>query len=168
MDRYRVNHQDPPKVLYSDQDCCSRLLHNLFAGWVNLQVRLDAWDFMRLLNSCISTEMDTMYAQIAENECLIFEWHQEYLEALIEAKRNELQQQGSVANTDQEIMPFIKSSEFERHCRCKTRDPAMIEGLPDNMFIEYITKGKEPRGVPYESQKRHMRGLQDIPGLVEI
>ncbi|GFS23954.1 hypothetical protein ElyMa_001652500 [Elysia marginata] len=61
MKRFESAGMPEPKLLYVNQDCCSKShteARNLFpkCKYMYLVVRLDIWHFMRRLASCVSSE----------------------------------------------------------------------------------------------------------------
>lgn len=80
MCRYKTAQQPPPKILYTDRDCCSlghgvSKYNELFSEWTDLAVRLDAWHFMRRLARGVSSESHPLYGEFLRKLLSsIFEW----------------------------------------------------------------------------------------------
>ena len=104
--RYESAGQTPPHLLYTDRDCCSQRsetlfsvsmvlfyphlplsLQTLFYKWINIQVRLDIWHFMRRLARGCSSESHPLYGTLmAKLSSCIFEWDSQDYERLLTAK----------------------------------------------------------------------------------
>ena len=71
----------PPKLLYTDPDCCGeRNISSLFQDWTRLLIRLDVWYFIRCIATGCTTESHPLYGLfMAQLSHCIFEWSDEEL-----------------------------------------------------------------------------------------
>ncbi|XP_066300424.1 uncharacterized protein [Branchiostoma lanceolatum] len=202
MKRYREAGVTPPVAIYVDRDCCgatqnsstscSQLstenrssdshrsagaskVHKLFSQWTGLHVRLDIWHFMRRIAVGCTTEAHPLYGIFMGrlSQC-IFEWSQEDLQQLKEAKRNVMVSNGIPQPSDSDIMKYISRKELSTHCRRRTRDPDETTKLITELLQTFAgPQGSDTIGVPllnkcriwniWSTQKRHVACLQDPP-----
>ena len=82
--RYEVAGVSPPVLLYTDRDCCGeKKVSSLFTTWHELNVRLDAWHFMRRFAAGCTTDSHPLYGTfMARLSQCIFEWSGEDLNLL--------------------------------------------------------------------------------------
>uniref|UniRef100_A0AAV2J8G0 DUF6729 domain-containing protein n=2 Tax=Knipowitschia caucasica TaxID=637954 RepID=A0AAV2J8G0_KNICA len=137
--RYKNVGKDEPEVIYVDRDCCSQSgvssVTKLFHPWRSA-VRLDSFHFMRRFNCGLTTEHHPLYGTFcAKLSSCIFEWDQEDVQGLKEAKRGEWGSSHSGHEpTEEQLLATITSGEQRRHCRRRSRGVEdirrMISGLP--------------------------------------
>ncbi|XP_039514864.1 uncharacterized protein LOC120469743 isoform X3 [Pimephales promelas] len=177
--RYKNAGQAEPEVIYVDRDCCSQSgvssVAKLFHPWKSA-VRLDSFHFMRRFNCGLTTEHHPLYGTFcAKLSSCIFEWDQEDVQRLKEAKRAEWKSSHSGhAPTEEQLVATISPGELKRHCRRRTRGVeeirSMISGLLESVWKLTDTTGlrlvshDNMRHV-WEVQQKHLGSLQDPPGV---
>ena len=182
MRRYREAEVAPPQLIYVERDCCSSFGGSktaaLFHEWDELVVRLDVWHLMRRFAAGVTTESHRLYPTFMRQLSVsIFEWDEEDIRRLREAKRSELEgKRGMVGLTDAEVSMSLTKRELARHCRRRTRGAAETERLIGEL-IETLdsAKGHDTLGVPlldhdriqaiWGEQRRHLHCIQDPPGV---
>ncbi|KAK0134144.1 hypothetical protein N1851_030297 [Merluccius polli] len=111
----------------------------LFHPWRSA-VHLDSFHFMRRFNCGLTTEHHPLYGTFcAKLSSCIFEWDQEDVQRLKEAKRAEWKSSHSGhAPTEEQLMATISPGELKRHCRRRTREVeeirSMISGLLESVW----------------------------------
>ena len=90
--RYRDARVKPPKILYTDRDCCSlgekSRFQRLFLSWSELKVILDIWHFMRRIASGCMSESHPLYGPfMSQLSNCIFEWDEGDYNLLYKAKK---------------------------------------------------------------------------------
>ena len=175
--RYREAGEAPPKVIYVDRDCCSQhgpcRVKAMFAGWDELQVRLDIWHFMRRFAAGVTTEAHPLYGIfMARLSTCIFEWDPEDVAALRRAKEGELAAR-SVGNISEEaVTTRITRRELALHCRRRTRGVEETNRLIGSLISLFDSaSGKDTLGVPlldheriqqiWMEQQKHLGCIQD-------
>ncbi|CAB1435053.1 unnamed protein product [Pleuronectes platessa] len=118
--RYKKAGEPEAEVIYVDRDCCSGTGTSPVLSW------LRPWK--TILSHCI------------------FEWDQEDIRSLKEAKKSELQKQhAGHAPTEAQVLANISSSELGRHCKRRTRGVEetrrLIDGLLESMWELTDTTG---------------------------
>ena len=175
--RYSLHHQPPPKVLYTDRDCCSKDNNSkyraLFHRW-DLCVRLDVWHYMRRLASGCTSESHPLYGTFMSRlSAAIFEWDRADYDLLLEAKRSEMIAAGIPNPPPTAVQKAVTKEEMARHCRRRTRGAKetteAIEALLLTFSVVVDTLGvpllkAEIRGI-WEEQVKHVSCLQDPPGI---
>ena len=173
--RFSSAGKPPPKVLYTDRDCCcprtgrSRL-QQLFAGWPHLTVRLDAWHFMRRMAGGTTTTSHPLYGMLMSRlSACMFIWESEDVERLERAKRAELVAKGHNP-TDHAVRTAVTRQELALHCRRRT---AGVQATVDNIqrLLLELVDATDSLGTPllkpeemadiWEEQRRHVPCLQD-------
>ncbi|XP_065905191.1 uncharacterized protein [Dysidea avara] len=176
--RYEKAKQDPPKLLYTDRDCCSirgrSHCAKLFNEWENLVVRLDIWHYMRRLSRVCTSESHPIYGKfMASLSDVIFEWDEADYSRLCDAKRGYLKQQGISQPSVSAVKKAITKDELSRHCRRKTRGVELTIQLIEELLLKLGT-ATDSVGVPlfnedmttiWEEQKKHVPCIQDPPGM---
>ena len=125
--RYKNAGVPPPKVIYTDRDCCSDFGSSkysvLFEDWSKeLHVRLDIWHFMRRIAGGVTSESHPLYGTLmARLSTAIFEWDMGDYTKLLEAKRGELVALGITNPSERAIRKAITKEELMKHCRRRTR-----------------------------------------------
>ena len=67
-----------------------------FSEWPDLVVRLDIWHFMRRFAAACTTEAHPLYGVfLASLSRCLFQWDEGDVQALVDAKREELRLQGA-------------------------------------------------------------------------
>ena len=176
--RYHKAGEAPPAVLYTDRDCCTEngpsKMQILFAGWPELHVRLDVWHFMRRLAQGVTTESHPLYGPFmaAISNCL-FEWDEADNQALLTAKRQQLTHAGVLNPAESAVRKSVTREEAARHCRRHTRAVGETEKMLESLLLTF-SSATDTLGVPllkeemtiiWEEQKRHIKCLQDPPGV---
>ncbi|XP_063063642.1 uncharacterized protein LOC134456175 [Engraulis encrasicolus] len=182
--RYRQAAVPPPVVLYVDRGCCplDKIIGKPtmpgFTDWPELQVRLDAWHFMKwLARSCLRDH--ALYpAFMSRLAACIFEWDAGDLTLLRQAKKHELMLDGWTQHVpDHVVDSSISRKELSQFCRRRTRGVEVTTRLIDQLLQE--TRGPkwtDHRGVPFRRRYRwmdedwsdvrpHVRCIQDVPGV---
>ena len=179
MQRYKNGGQQPPQVLYTDRDCCSQGIRpskyqQLFSSWEGLQVRLDVWHYMRRIAGAVTSESHLLYGiSMSRLSSSIFEWDEEDLQCLIEAKKAELMRAGVRNPETTAARKAIGRRELARHCRRRTRGVTRTVELIEALLLSFSsatdTLGepllKEETQSIWEEQRRHVSCLQDPPGV---
>ncbi|XP_016348056.1 uncharacterized protein LOC107693263 [Sinocyclocheilus anshuiensis] len=177
INRYKEAAEAPPEVLYANGDCCgSSSLRKAFKEWKDMEVRLNISEFMRRISVGCTLESHQIYATFMDRltHC-IFEWDEEDLKQLKEAKHNELNSD-IVQPSDDELMHHLSRSELALHCRRTTRDVREIEELITALIRLYDGEaGWDSLGVPlfssnimaeiWDSQKKHLPCIVDPLGV---
>lgn len=179
MRRFANANESPPKLLYTDRDCCNAngpsKYQALFSGWPDLLVRLDIWHFMRRLASGCTTESHSLYGPFMSTlSSCIFEWDSSDVGLLRQAKREEIISKTNInMPTDSAISKAIRKSEMGKHCRRKTRDTSVIISKI-GALIDSFSSATDSLGVPifrdemseiWAEQKKHVNCIQDPPGM---
>ncbi|KAJ8370904.1 hypothetical protein SKAU_G00109320 [Synaphobranchus kaupii] len=107
----------------------------------------------------------------------LFEWDEEDVRLLREAKRSELEgKRGMVGLTDAEVSMSLTKRELALHCRRRTRGAAVTERLVGELIETFDgEKGHDALGIPlldhdriqaiWAEQRRHLHCIQDPPGV---
>ncbi|KAJ8044295.1 hypothetical protein HOLleu_11725 [Holothuria leucospilota] len=175
MARYSSAGVPAPEALYVDRDCCgSTPVRKLFHLWKDVPIRLDIWHFMRRIAGGVTSENHMLYAGFMNqlSRCL-FEWDNDDLLALKEAKLHELQAR-DIFPHDTNILGHISKRELALHCRRRTRGADETATLIKKLLDCY--KGAvDTMGVPllkadamatiWEKQQHHVSCIQDPPGV---
>ena len=174
VERYAKAAQPPPRLLYTDRDCCAAKFVELFARWGGLVVRLDIWHYMRRLAGGCTTESHPLYGTFMKQlSSCIFEWDMQDVELLISAKRGELVSAGILSPSDAALRKAISKEELARHCRRRTRGAEKTVDLVEALLLS-LSSATDTLGVPllreemrdiWEEQKRHVTCIQDPPGI---
>ena len=175
--RYDIHHQSPPKVLYTDRDCCSKDDQSkygvLFHEW-DLCVRLDVWHYMRRLASGCTSESHPLYGTFMSHlSAAIFEWDRANYDLLLAAKRSEMIAAGIPDPPPLAVQKAVSKEEMVRHCRRRTRGiketTEAIEALLLTFSVAVDTLGvpllKEEIKSIWAEQVKHVSCLQDPPGV---
>lgn len=146
-----------------------------FRPW-KTQVRLDIFHFMRRFTCGLTTEHHPLYGIFCSKlSSCIFEWDQDDIGRLKEAKRSELKEKhAGHAPTEVQVLANISSSELARHCRRRTLGVEKIRGLIDGLLKSMweLTDSSGLRLINPESmahvwevQPKHLPCIQDPPGV---
>ncbi|XP_062329379.1 uncharacterized protein LOC134029309 [Osmerus eperlanus] len=117
--RYENAGQAEPEAIYVDRDCCSQSgvssVLRLFRPW-KFVVRLDVFHFMRRFNCGLTTEHHPLYGTFCSKlSACIFEWDQEDVQRLKEAKKGEWKSShGGNAPTEALLLASISTGEMWR------------------------------------------------------
>ena len=116
VDHYSKAAQPPPEVLYDDRDCCGDSSNRrMFHAWPMLQIRLD------ISRGCM-TDVHALYGVfMGRLSRVIFEWSENDLRLLSDAKRGQLIERHLTDPTDDDIVRWLTKHELALHCRRKTR-----------------------------------------------
>jgi hypothetical protein len=147
----------------------------LFHPWKSA-VRLDSFHFMRRFNCGLTTEHHPLYGTFcAKLSSCIFEWDQEDVQRLKDAKRAEWKSSHSGhAPTEEQLVATISPGELKRHCRRRTRGVeeirSMISGLLESVWELTDTTGlrlvsHDSMRHVWEVQQKHLECLQDPAGV---
>lgn len=131
---------------------------------------------MRRFNCGLTTEHHPLYGTFCSKlSSCIFEWDQEDVERLKEAKKGEWKSShGGQTPTDAQIMSSISSGELAKHCRRRTRSVeeirAMISGLLESVWELTDTTGlrlvnPDSMRHVWEVQQKHLECIQDPAGV---
>lgn len=181
MDRYRQASVPPPVVLYVDCGCCVNegltKLQTRFGDWPDLRIRLDIWHFMRRLAVGCTTDAHILYPVFMGSlSACVFEWDAGDVALLRHSKWEQLRQEGVPGLTDHMVDKQISKKELSQYCRRRTSgEEATIKLIEQLLQTLGGSKGRDLMGVPlldqvrmdhiWRVQKRHVRCIQDIPGL---
>ncbi|KAK7922385.1 hypothetical protein WMY93_009287 [Mugilogobius chulae] len=175
VNRYKEAGIAPPKILYTDRDCCGNShLHKIFRAWPNLCIRLDVWHFMRRIATGCNTDSHALYSGfMAQLSRCIFVWDQSDLQRLTAAKRAELEAR-HMHPSDDDVMRNITKMEMQLHCRRAVRPTKEIEIMLEQL-LEAYDGSCNSLGVPlinsermteiWKAQRHHIPCLQDPPGF---
>ncbi|XP_052705256.1 uncharacterized protein LOC128181043 [Crassostrea angulata] len=176
--RYKEAEVPPPHLLYVDRDCCgNNQLRRMFSDWPELSIRLDIWHFMRRLSVGCTTDAHALYATFMSrlSQC-IYMWDPEDVEALVAAKKSELEAMHVENQTDDDVFRHIKTSELAMHCRRTTRGVEETTRLISQLIQSLDgDKGRDTQGVPlinsermaeiWKQQQKHVQCIQDPPNV---
>ncbi len=176
--RYKDAGQEPPRVLYTDRECCGdnngSKYNQLFDGWPNLMVRLDIYHYMRRFALGVTSESHPLYAVfMGRMASCIFEWDGTDVKRLEQAKREELKAAGIPHPSDSAVRKAITKAEMARHCKRRTRGFAATKEAINNLLLELSTS-TDTLGVPllkpeiwtiWSEQQRHLDCIQDPPDI---
>lgn len=178
--RYAAAGEAPPELLYVDRDCCVKAgevskLQQMFAPW-DILVRLDVWHFMRRFTLGCTTDAHPLYGTfMSKLSACIFQWDDGDMKLLRAAKKAELQGKSSHAPTATQVDGAVSKKEMALHCRRQTRGVAntsmLIQELLNSMtgltdFLAVPLFNKEKMDAIWEVQRKHVRCIQDPPGVV--
>ena len=179
MKRYLDANEAPPRLLYTDRDCCSdeneagSRYHKLFHSWVEMLVRLDIWHWMKRIAAGALDSHPLYPSFLRQLSGCIFEWDQDDYRELSDAKREEMEMKGIKNPSDKAVSKAIKKEELELHCRRRTRGVEVTIDAIENLILSY-TGVKDLLGVPllkqemldvWKEEKRHVRCIQDPPNI---
>ncbi|KAJ8364998.1 hypothetical protein SKAU_G00138290 [Synaphobranchus kaupii] len=129
-------------------------------------------------SSCVTTESHQLYGTFMQQlSSSLFEWDEEDVRLLREAKRSELEgKRGMVGLTDAEVSMSLTKRELALHCRRRTRGAAVTERLIGELIETFDgEKGHDTLGIPlldhdriqaiWAEQRRHLHYIQDPPGV---
>lgn len=131
---------------------------------------------MRRFTTGLTTEHHPLYGTFCSKlSSCIFEWDQDDICRLKEAKRSELKKKhaGHVP-TEAQVLANISSSELAKHCRRRTcgveETHSLIQGLLKSMWERTDTSGlrlinPESMTRVWEVQQKHLKCIQDPPGV---
>ncbi|XP_023184849.1 uncharacterized protein LOC111607158 [Xiphophorus maculatus] len=177
--RFRNAGEPEPQILYVDRDCCSESgvppVLEWFRPW-KTKVRLDIFHYMRRFTTGLTTEHHPLYGTFCSKlSCCIFEWDQDDVSCLKEAKRSELKKKYTGhPPTDAQVLANINSSELAKHCRRRTRGVEetrnLIQELLNSMWELTDTSGlrlinPESMTHVWQVQQKHLPCIQDPPGV---
>ena len=148
----------------------------MFHDWKKLEVRLDAWHFLRRLACGCSTDSHQLYGTfMAGLSAPLFAWEAGDLQRLRTAKRAELERQRRCPPSADDVDAAITRQELARHCRRRIRPEADIDkditallatfggaGGRDMTGLELL---RPSMGRLWAEQRRHLPCLQDPPRL---
>ncbi|XP_045166755.2 uncharacterized protein LOC123530114 [Mercenaria mercenaria] len=178
VSRYRNAGVPPPKVLYTDRDCCGRqCVKKFFDAWPFLHVKLDSWHFMRRFPNGCTTDKHQLYGPfMARLSRCIFKIDEDDYARLIRAKREELILQGVPHPSENDVIRRISPDEVGRHCKRATRGTKETTTLITELIASLDgERGLDTCGVPlidsvkmsdiWSKQSQHVACLQDPPGV---
>lgn len=146
-----------------------------FRPWTSV-VRLDVFHYMRRFTKGLTTEHHPLYGTFCSRlSSCIFEWDEQDLHQLKDAKKAELcaQHPGHIP-TEKQILSAITSRELAKHCRRRTRGVgatrALIQDLLDSVWNLTDSTGlhlvnHEAMARVWEVQKKHLPCIQDPPSV---
>ena len=131
---------------------------------------------MRRFTTGLTTEHHPLYGTFCSKlSGCIFEWDQDDIRCLKEAKKSELKKKhAGLAPTDAQVLANISSKELAKHCRRRTRGVEethnLIQGLLKSMWELTDTSGlrlinPESMTCVWEVQQKHLPCIQDPPGV---
>lgn len=140
-----------------------------------MKVRLDIWHFMRRLGRGCCSESHPLYGTfLSQLSLCIFEWDAEDLQLLIGAKRAEMLQEGLPDPPEKAVNKALTKYELAKHCRRRTRGSIQTIELIEELLLSLslatdslgVSLLKEEMKEIWEEQKRHIKCLQDPPGIL--
>ncbi|RXN13778.1 Epithelial-stromal interaction 1 [Labeo rohita] len=177
MKRYQDAGEAAPKVMYVDRDCCSQhgqsRVKIMFSEWIELEVRLDIWHFMRRFAAGVTTEAHPLYGIfMARLSTCIFQWDAEDVAALRRAKEGELAAKKTGYVSESAVSACISRRELALHCRRRTRGVEETTRLIGSLIDLFDSAdGKDTLGVPlldhkriqqiWKKQRKHVQCIQD-------
>ncbi|RXN21173.1 Epithelial-stromal interaction 1 [Labeo rohita] len=177
MKRYRDAGEAAPNVMYVDRDCCSQhgqsRVKIMFSEWIELEVRLDIWHFMRRFAAGVTTEAHPLYGIfMARLSTCIFQWDAEDVAALRRAKEGELAAKKTGHVSESAVSARISRRELALHCRRRTRGVEETTRLIGSLIDLFDSAdGKDTLGVPlldheriqqiWKEQRKHVQCIQD-------
>ena len=178
MERYAAANVSPPKVIYTDRDCCNKdgtsKINTLFNKWEYVKVRLDIWHWMRRIAIGCRTESHHLYGTFMTqlSKC-IFEVDSTDHNLLRSARRALLKAAGVANPTKEAVINAITSNELQQHCRRKTRQPEVIRTKIDKLITTFtgatdvlgVTLFNEQMATIWNEQQRHVACVVDLPDL---
>ena len=178
--RYKDAGEVPPKVIYTDRDCCTNIgalskYQLLFKEWGEaLCVRLDIWHFMRRLAGGITSESHPLYGTFMSRLSMaIFEWDMGDFTRLIKAKKGELSALGVSHPSDAAARKAVTNKELLKHCRRRTKGVEETTRAIEQLLLS-LSSATDTLGVPllkeemktiWGEQKKHISCIQDPPGV---
>ena len=148
---------------------CYFLNQALFSKWEELEVRMDAWHFMRrLARGCISESHPLYGTFMAKLSSCIYEWDEDYTH-LMNAKSEELIEAGIPHPSTSAVAKALSREELARHCKRRTRGAEETERLVEDLLLAMSTATdtlgvallREEMKEIWEEQKKHIPCLQD-------
>lgn len=140
-----------------------------------MEVRLDIWHFMRRLGRGCCSESHPLYGTFMSQLSLcIFEWDESDLELLKGAKRAAMMEEGIPNPLEKAVTMALTRDELARHCRRRTRGLQQTINLVEELILS-LSAATDSLGVPllkeemkeiWHEQKRHIKCLQDPPGIL--
>ncbi|KAL0165246.1 hypothetical protein M9458_040999 [Cirrhinus mrigala] len=162
MKRYRDAGEAAPKVIQHGQ-----------SRWIELEVRLDIWHFMRRFAAGVTTEAHPLYGIfMARLSTCIFQWDAEDVAALRRAKEGELAAKKTGQVSERAVSARISRRELALHCRRRTRGVEETTRLIGSLIDLFDSAdGKDTLGVPlldheriqqiWKEQRKHVQCIQD-------
>ena len=149
----------------------------MFAAWPELSIHLDIWHFMRRLSVGCTTDAHALYATFMSrlSQC-IYMWDPEDVDALIAAKKSELEAMHIKNLTNEDVLRHTKNSELATHCRRTTRGVEKTTRLITQLIHSLDgDRGRDTQGVPlinsermaelWKQQQKHVQCIQDPPNV---
>ena len=179
--RYKDANVPAPVLLYTDRDCCPNSgLRKMFRAWPDTMFRLDIWHFMRRFTVGCTTDAHQLYQTFLSrlSQC-IFEYSGEDLDALIAAKRSEMELVSIRTPSDSDVLRHISKKELALHCRRQTRGVETTTRLIHELLLAFDgEQGRDSLGVPllnsqkmwaiWETLKPHIACIQDPEGERQV
>ncbi|XP_055011479.1 uncharacterized protein LOC129409441 isoform X1 [Boleophthalmus pectinirostris] len=160
-----------------DWDFCTQTgvssVTKLFHPWKSA-VRSDSFHFVRRFNCGLTTEHHPLYGTFCTKlSSCVFEWDQEDVQRLKEAKREEWKcsHSGHVP-TEEQLMATVNPGELKKHCRRRTRGVEemrrMISRLLESVWDLTDTTGlclvsHDSMRHIWEMQQKQLECFQDPP-----
>ena len=176
--RYKNASEPAPVLIYVDRDCCPNSgLRKMFKAWPDTLFRLDIWHFMRRFTVGCTTDAHQLYQTFLGrlSQC-IFEYSREDLDALMAAKRSEMEMVSIRSPSDSDVLRHISKKELALHCRRQTRGVEATTSLIHELLLAFDgEQGCDSLGVPllnsektwamWETLKSHIACIQDPEGV---
>ncbi|XP_076836024.1 uncharacterized protein LOC143481763 [Brachyhypopomus gauderio] len=139
MERYQRAGEDPPQLLYVDQDCCSTTgkAAAMFHAWDQLVVRLDVWHFMRRLSPMTATSCTASSwaaSPSASSNGMQRMWPRGQAVGAREAPRS----RGHLTDATSSSRPTAK--ELAWHCRHRTHGAQASEELIQELLEDFMDR----------------------------
>ena len=140
-----------------------------------MEVRLDVWHFMRRLARGCCSESHPLYGTfLSQLSLIIFEWDEGDLQLLMSAKRAAMVQEGIPDPSERAVTKALTKDELAKHCRRRTRGTQQTIKLIEELLLS-LSHATDSLGVPllkeemkviWVEQQRHIKCLQDPPGIL--
>ena len=173
VERYASANVPPPRLLYTDRDCCSlnglSRFRRLFSSWDSLEIRLDIWHFMRRIASGCASESHPLYGSfMSQLSGCIFEWDKHDYQELLGAKKEELQSK-LLSPSNEAASKAITKEELARHCPRRTRGIEVTQTCIEKLILAY-TGCTDTLGYRFLRTKypRFIRNKSDILPVFKI
>ena len=172
ISRYKVHQQTPPKLLYTDRDCCNQhgqsKYETLFSPWTIL-VRLDIWHYMRRLAGGRTTESHPLYGQFMSR---LYARDGSDVQQLVTANKQEMLSAGLPHVSENAVRKAITKDELAQHCR-RTQGVQETMKTIEDLLLSF-SASTNSLGVPllkaemssiWKEQRKHISCIQDPPDL---
>lgn len=149
----------------------------MFRARPDTMFRLDIWHFMRRFTVGCTTDAHQLFLG-RPSQC-IFEYSKEDLDALIAAKRPEMETVSIRTPSDSDALHHISKKELALHCQRQTHSVERTTKLIHELLLAFDgEQGRDSLGVPllnsqkmwviWETLKPHIACIQDPEGEHQV